>query len=128
MIAATEQLELDFADRLRTQREDAALSQRELADAAGIHYTMISRYERGESTPTTDTLRAIAAALRITSDTLLDGTPSAQARQELGNQRLLSLFLQLQELETDDLNVVTTLIDAFLTRQKMHNLLVSCSC
>jgi hypothetical protein len=91
---------------VRTLREQAGLSQRELAGRAGTSQPAIARYERGVSTPSWETLERLADACgrRIEIDvamrpdphdlelarTLLELTP----RQRL---RALPRYARLQE-------------------------------
>ena len=52
-----------FAQRLRELRKSKNLSQTELGQLAGLHYTHIGRFERGASRPSGDTLMRLADAL-----------------------------------------------------------------
>jgi XRE family transcriptional regulator, regulator of sulfur utilization len=54
--------------RLLEARLAAGLTQQELASASGVAQADISRIERGQSNPTTDTLGALAAPLGVTLD------------------------------------------------------------
>ena len=63
-----------FSERLRDLRKKAGLKQVELAELSGIDPNLISRYERGESTPTLETAKKIATSLGINMDVLLNGT------------------------------------------------------
>jgi transcriptional regulator with XRE-family HTH domain len=60
-----------FPQRLAALRKERSISQRQLAEAIGVHYTQVRRYEAGTSQPTLDVLRAIAMTLRISADVLL---------------------------------------------------------
>jgi transcriptional regulator with XRE-family HTH domain len=53
----------DVGRRVRVLRAARDLSQRQLADAAGIHRTVVGRVERGRLNFGVDTLRRLAAAL-----------------------------------------------------------------
>lgn len=53
---------MDVAALIRTARYEAALSQRVLAERAGITQHALSRYETGVRTPSIETLRAVLAA------------------------------------------------------------------
>jgi transcriptional regulator with XRE-family HTH domain len=57
--------------RLRAAREAALLSQRELAEAAGITQSTLSRLEMGKQTARGKTVRALAIALKVDSAQLL---------------------------------------------------------
>jgi len=55
-----------FADSLRNARENAGISQEQLAERAGLHRTYISQLERGLKSPSLDVIVALARGLRIT--------------------------------------------------------------
>jgi len=57
-----------IGSRLLKQRLAAGLTQQELASASGVAQADISRIERGQSNPTTDTLEALAGPLGVTLD------------------------------------------------------------
>jgi ribosome-binding protein aMBF1 (putative translation factor) len=58
--------------RLLQQRLAGGLTQKELAAASGVDQADISRIERGESNPTTETLDALARPLGVTLDLVVD--------------------------------------------------------
>lgn len=62
-----------FAANLRRLRDDAGLSQEELAFRAQIHRTQVSLMEGGERLPRCETLVKLAGALDKTPNDLLDG-------------------------------------------------------
>lgn len=51
--------------RIRKARKERKMSQEELADRVGLHYTTISRIERGISNPPIQTINKIAKTLRV---------------------------------------------------------------
>jgi transcriptional regulator with XRE-family HTH domain len=69
---------------IRTQRELANMSLRQLADVAKISNPYLSQIERGMYKPSADVLKSIASALRISAETmytqagLLDERPAAE--------------------------------------------------
>jgi len=54
-----------FTKKLRQLREDAGISQEELAARAGLDRSYISLVERGRRSPTVNTLAKIAAVLSV---------------------------------------------------------------
>jgi len=75
-----EDLRGKFGKHLRSIRLEKKLSQEELADKAGMHFTYISQIERGERNPSLVNLERLAKALdkkeferlvKITEDSLL---------------------------------------------------------
>ncbi|WCM88815.1 helix-turn-helix domain-containing protein [Acidovorax sp. NCPPB 3576] len=63
----------DFAIRLSLARNRAAMSQGEIAQQVGITQTQVSRYEIGKAFPRPATLRALATALGVTPEWLVNG-------------------------------------------------------
>ena len=60
-----------LGERIQIAREERCMTQRELAEAVGCTPQHISAIERGAKTPTLETFVAIAAALRVPADVLL---------------------------------------------------------
>ena len=58
-------------ERIQTAREECRMTQRELADIIGCTSQHISAIERGVKTPTLETFIAIATALHVSADVLL---------------------------------------------------------
>ena len=64
---------LDGENPIRVWRRYRGLSQRQLAEAAGISTPYLSQIESGKRTGTTEVLTAIANALNLTLDDILAG-------------------------------------------------------
>lgn len=60
----------ELGDYLREQREQARLSVRQLAQAAGVSNPYLSQIERGLRKPSADVLQQIAKGLRISAEAL----------------------------------------------------------
>ena len=58
-------------ERIQIAREEHCMTQRELAETVGCTPQHISAIERGVKTPTLETFVAIAAALQVPADVLL---------------------------------------------------------
>ena len=61
-----------FGDNLRDALKDARMSQRELAEATGLHETTISRYIHKTLFPSLQAVINIAYALDMSLDELVD--------------------------------------------------------
>ena len=70
-----------IGNRIREIRKRERLTQKILADKAGINKNSIARYESGEVSPTETVINKIAQALEVYPSELLDNTPVK--RQEL---------------------------------------------
>jgi len=112
-----------FAQRLRTLRKARDLSQTQLGEKAGLHYTHIGRFERGTSRPGGDTLKRLADALDTTSDYLLQGASDEAAAARVTDRDLLRQFQAVEHLPDADKQVVKTLLDAFITRRQIEDII-----
>ena len=65
-------------NKLRTVREERGLSQRELAQRAGISTNAISLIERDENSPSVSTLQSLAAALNVKMSYFFDDQEPTQ--------------------------------------------------
>jgi transcriptional regulator with XRE-family HTH domain len=66
---------LGYGDRIRRARLGVNKSRRQLAEAVGVHYNSIGRYERGESIPHDRIAIRIAKVTRTTAGYLLYAEP-----------------------------------------------------
>ncbi|PZU43440.1 MAG: transcriptional regulator [Microbacterium sp.] len=112
-----------FAERLRALRKARNLSQTQLGEKAGLHYTHIGRFERGTSRPGGDTLKRLADALDTTSDYLLQGASDEAAAARVTDRELLRQFQAVEHLPDADKQVVKTLLDAFLTKRQIESII-----
>lgn len=81
--------EQEFAQRLRQYRKEKGMTQQELADLLGVSNKTVSRWESG-SYPDVTTLVALARALGVTVDELLDPKAPVMTLEKSDWQNLLS--------------------------------------
>lgn len=60
-----------LGERIRKARNEAHLTQEELAEKIDVGLIQINRYENGKNQPTADVLMRIASTLNVSSDYLL---------------------------------------------------------
>lgn len=63
----------EIGKRIRYYRTGQGMSQERLAEYSDLHPTYIGQLERGEKTPTIETLYRITKGLHITLSTLVEG-------------------------------------------------------
>jgi transcriptional regulator with XRE-family HTH domain len=79
--------EFSLGSRLRGLRKERLLSQRELADLAGLSPNAISLIERDEISPSVATLQRLAAALAVKMSYFFESTTQARVLHFRFNQR-----------------------------------------
>jgi transcriptional regulator with XRE-family HTH domain len=70
MDGAADQIDQDIGRRVHTLRTAAGMTLEALADRSGVSRAMLSRIERGESSPTAQLLNRVCAGLGVTLSTL----------------------------------------------------------
>jgi len=115
----------EFPARLKRLRQEKNLSQGELGEKAGIHYTHISKYERGESAPSLETLVPLAKALSVSLDYLILGNETDAAVANMSDKELLSMFEQAEKLPADDKKAMKKFLNAFLVTERFKSEVIS---
>ena len=114
-----------FAQRLHRLRKDKKLSQAELGERVGLHYQHIGRYERGLVPPPAAALERLASALEVSVEYLVGGTSERSPERKLEDLELLKQFQEVERLPEEDKTVIKRLVDAFLTKRKLQELVAS---
>jgi transcriptional regulator with XRE-family HTH domain len=117
-----EETRVALGQRLRQLRREKNMSQADLGQAAGLHYTHVGRLERGAASPTAGALQRLAGALDVSVEYLLEGAEQQAVRVSIEDRELLRQFQEVQGLPQEDKQVVKTLLDALLLRRKIQTL------
>ncbi len=88
----------DFGEMLRKLRQDAGLTQKQLADRLGISKSTVSFYEQSIRSPSSDVLLRIARVFHISTDYLLGETEKTQ-------------FIDISDLPAEDVKYLNYTID-----------------
>jgi len=94
-------VDLHVGARVRMRRKRLGLSQERLADALGLTFQQIQKYERGANRVSASKLYEIAQALQVPMTYFFDGLadPVAEARNDVGEavNRVITDFLNTPE-------------------------------
>jgi transcriptional regulator with XRE-family HTH domain len=112
----------DLGKRILELRKRKNLSQTDLANAVGISYAQIGRYETKDTQPPAEVLKKMADALDTTVDFLISGDTNEKAKSALKDSELLQQFKAVEQMNDDDRTVIKKLIDAFITKAKIKQL------
>lgn len=74
----------ELGRRIRNRRRRLGLTQEELGERAGLHYSYVGQVERGDKTPSLRALNKLATALGMPLEALLEEGPSYEAGKPPG--------------------------------------------
>ena len=83
---------------VRAARSDAGLTQEELADLINRHADSVSLIERGRTLPTLDMLIELAAALKLSINTLVPNSSGEKTNEKPKSMRRLRLEAEIVQL------------------------------
>ena len=107
-----------LGNRILELRKAKAWSQTDLAEAVGISYAQIGRYETKDAQPPAEVLKKIADALDTTVDFLLNGTTADKASAALQDAELIRYFKEIENMPPDDKEALVRVIAAFIRDTK----------
>ncbi|MCJ8336675.1 MAG: helix-turn-helix domain-containing protein, partial [Epibacterium sp.] len=99
------------------------LTQQALGDRAGISAIQIRRYEAGKTAPNMDAIKRLALALNVSADELIF-EPNERLPQD---DQLRMQFEAIAKLNSEDQHIVTELIDAFIKKHRMKEVMADAS-
>ena len=114
---------MTFAERLKELRKKKGISQADLADLIEVHFTQVSRYERGETKPNAEAMTKLAKALDTTVDYLMSGSTDDMALNAGLDKELIARLKEVQSLNSEDKKTVLSLLDACIAKTKIQDLL-----
>lgn len=110
----------DLATRLLEARKQKGLSQQQVAEIAGVHFTNVGKYERAEAVPSADVFNRIAKALEVSPDFLLNGTIQDKAKNYIQDSELLLQFEKIEKLPQAKKELVKEFLDAFILKSNLQ--------
>lgn len=115
---------MQVVENIKRLRKERNWSQTELAKRIDAHLSHLNRIENGKYAPTLDTVIAISNAFGVSIDYLVNSTNGSQEETSIKNKTFAEKIRLLNTLDETAQNVIVEVIDAFLTKKKMLDVLV----
>lgn len=90
---------MEFSDRLREALKESGLTQKDLAEKAGITEAAVSHYLKGDRLPRAAVASRIAYILGTSSDYLMSGTAGDKDAEILEAKRLIARNVKNMSIE-----------------------------
>jgi transcriptional regulator with XRE-family HTH domain len=110
-------------EKIKLLRKEKGWSQKELAKATGLNWTIINRYENEKAFPNSDSLIKLAKALGVTTDFLLFEDAPRARRIAIKDPDLYEKFLVIEKMPEGDREAVRRVLDGLIVRNKLEDLL-----
>ena len=114
-------VEMVFAKKLKFLRNEKGLSQTEFGKFIGVHYTHVSRYERGMGLPSIEVIMRIATKLKTSVDYLLFENDDNIVNATIQDRELLEVFSIFDRMEKKDIEYIKKVLQALLLQHQINN-------
>lgn len=104
-----------LSDNIRNLRQRKNLKQEELAKKAGISRLMLGKYERGQASPSAETLQKLAVILGVSTDNLLDNN-NTETSHDFKDKELTNYFKEIDEMSEEEKAHVKYILDAVIIK------------
>jgi len=106
-------LDMGFPERLTALRKQRGLTQKTLAEEAGVRTLQIGRYEKGAAQPTLEVIRKLAVALGVTADELIFDKDERGPDEDLRLQ-----FEAVSRMSPEEKRIVKELIEGMILKHE----------
>ena len=116
------ELNMLFAERLKSTRLNRGYTLGRLAELSGIHEKALFKYERGAILPSADNLRKLATALGVSADFFLFEHAKEGGIPAVKDSTLHDRYLVLENLDEGERQAALVLLDSLIARQRLREL------
>ena len=114
---------MSLAKKIVQLRKERNLTQKELASIVGVHFSHMSRYERGISLPSIDVVKKLVQMFHVSADYLLFDDSQAMVRANIADQELLQQFERLSHMSEREKTAVKTVLEAVILKHHLEGML-----
>jgi len=111
-----------LAEKIKKLRVSKNLSQTKLAEKLGVHYIHISRYERGISIPSVESLKNLSEVLGVSADYFLDDTNADFQAIKLKDKELMQMIKAIDDLDVETKKIAKDMLGLILYKHKVKSL------
>lgn len=109
---------MNFSQKLKLLRQEKNWTQEKLAEEIGVKRLAVSKYERGQSKPSAETLQKISEVFGVSIDYLLGEEPKKMSDTVINDKTLLEYVSEIEKMGEEEKNFVKFFLDAVIFRYK----------
>ncbi|MGE3537403.1 MAG: helix-turn-helix domain-containing protein [Candidatus Tectimicrobiota bacterium] len=114
---------MSLAKKIVQLRKERNLTQKELASIVGVHFSHMSRYERGISLPSVDVVKKLAQMFHVSADYLLFEESQAMVPADITDQELLQQFERISRMSEREKSAVKILLEGLILKHHLEEML-----
>jgi len=114
---------MSLAKKIVQLRKERNLTQKELASIVGVHFSHMSRYERGISLPSIDVVKKLAQMFHVSADYLLFDEGQSIVRAHIADQELLQQFERISCMSEREKTAVKLILEALILKHHLEAML-----
>ena len=116
-------LQMKIGEKIKKVRKARKWSQAKLAEKIEVHVTHISRLETARYTPSLELLIKFASTFEVTTDYLLYEQIDNADSFNFKDKNFFNKMKLIEDLDEQDREIINGVIEAFLTKRQMWNVL-----
>lgn len=113
---------MKLGEKIKKLRKEKKIDQNEFARMVGVHFTQMSRYERGISQPTAEVIKKIATILGISTDYLLYDNIDEATGERIQDKDLLEQFQVIDKLNDFERSSVKFILEGVINNKELKKL------
>lgn len=113
---------IQLGDRVKSLLKDNQMTLIGLCEKTKVSKAQMNRYINHGTQPQGDILNKMANTLGTSVDFLLNGKTDEKAKAMLKNIELLNQFKAVEAMPEKDRNIISELINAFITKRQIQKL------
>jgi transcriptional regulator with XRE-family HTH domain len=114
---------MSLAKKITHLRKERDLTQKELAKSIGVHFSHMSRYERGISLPSIDVVKKIAQVFSVSTDYLLLDNEQVRPATTISDPELLTLFEAVSQMPEQEQAAIKIVLGSMVVKHQIEQLL-----
>jgi transcriptional regulator with XRE-family HTH domain len=114
---------MSLAKKIADLRKERNLTQKELAKSIGVHFSHMSRYERGISLPSIDVVKKIAQVFSVSTDYLLLDEDQVCPSTTIPDPELLALFTAVSQMPEQEKMAIKIVLGSMVVKHQIAQLL-----
>jgi len=112
---------MSIGQNIKKIREEKGMTQQQIAELIHMHRSNYSKIESGQREISVDALNKIAKFFGMSIDQIVNFDGAVPKEITIEDKTLMEQIKMIQELETDEKNIIFKMVDTFLTKKKFKD-------